>query len=166
ELDPLAASRLERTNERRVVRALEVTLGAGRPFSSYGEGLTTYGPVRVAQIGLDVDPEVLDDRIARRFHAWMDEGLLDEVVRLRARPGGLSRTARQAVGYRQLLEHLEEGTPLAPSVEAAITQSRRLARRQRSWFRRDPRIEWFSDLEAARARAYEVLNDSDSFVRD
>jgi tRNA dimethylallyltransferase len=166
ELDPLAASRLEPTNARRVVRALEVTLGSGRPFSSYGEGLMTYGPVRVAQVGLDIEPEVLDERIEQRFHAWMEAGLLDEVARLRERRGALGRTARQAVGYRQLLAHLEDGTPLASSVESAITQSRRLARRQRSWFRRDPRVEWFSDPEAARARVNEVLNDVDSFVRD
>jgi tRNA dimethylallyltransferase len=166
ELDPLAASRIEPTNERRVVRALEVTLGSGRPFSSYGEGLMTYGPVRVIQIGLDVDIETLDERITRRFHAWMEQGLLQEVERLRERPGGLSRTARQAVGYRQLLSHLEEGVPLETCVTDAITQSRRLARRQRSWFRRDPRVEWMSDPEAARTRVNEVLNDVERFVRD
>ncbi|MGA7835051.1 MAG: tRNA (adenosine(37)-N6)-dimethylallyltransferase MiaA [Acidimicrobiales bacterium] len=165
-LDPLAASRLERTNARRVVRALEVTLGSGRAFSSYGEGLMTYGPVRVVQVGLDVDLEELDDRIARRFHAWMDEGLLDEVVRLSEQPGGLGRTARQAVGYRQLLAHLEEGAALEECVRDAITQSRRLARRQRSWFRRDPRVEWFSSPDEARERLHEVLNGADGFVRD
>jgi tRNA dimethylallyltransferase len=165
-LDPLAASRIERTNARRVVRALEVTLGSGRPFSSYGEGLMSYGPVRVVQVGLDVEPEVLDERIERRFRAWMDEGLFQEVTELRERPGGLSRTARQAVGYRQLLSHLEDNVPLEVCVTDAITQSRRLARRQRSWFRRDPRVEWVSDPDAAKSRMSEVLNDVERFVRD
>jgi tRNA dimethylallyltransferase len=165
-LDPRAAGRIEATNARRVVRALEVTIGSGRPFSSYGEGLMTYGPVRVVQVGLDVEPAVLDERIERRFRAWMDEGLLEEVARLRERPGGLSRTARQAVGYRQLLSHLEDNVPLATCVTDAITQSRRLARRQRSWFRRDPRVEWMSDPGAAKVRMSEVLNDAERFVRD
>jgi tRNA dimethylallyltransferase len=163
-LDPVAASRLERTNERRVVRALEVTLGSGRPFSSYGDGLMTYGPVRVVQVGLDVDLEVLDERIDARFHRWMDEGLLDEVRSLLERAGGLGRTARQAVGYRELLAHLEEGVPLEECVRDAITQSRRLARRQRSWFRRDPRVEWFSDPDAAARRLMAVLSVSDRSV--
>ena len=166
ELDPLAASRLEATNERRVVRALEVTLGARRPFSSYGEGLMNYGPVRVVQVGLDCDLEVLDDRVSRRFRRWMEQGLLDEVTRLASSPAGMSRTARQAVGYRELLRHVEEGEPLERCVEDAITQSRRLARRQRSWFRRDPRIEWYRDQAAARIRLNEVLNGPDGFVRD
>lgn len=166
ELDPLAASRLERTNERRVVRALEVTLGSQRPFSSYGEGLLTYGEVRVVQIGLDVEPEVLDERIERRFRSWMAEGLLDEVARLASPPGGLGRTARQAVGYRELLRHIEEGVDLETCVNNAISQSRRLARRQRSWFRRDPRVEWFSDADAAQERLQDVLSSADRFVRD
>jgi tRNA dimethylallyltransferase len=165
-LDPLAASRMEGTNARRVVRALEVTLGAGRPFSSYGEGLVTYGPARVVQIALQSDFEQLDLRIASRFHAWMDRGLLQEVVALASAPGGLSRTARQAVGYRELLRHIEEGADLDSCVEDAIIQSRRLARRQRSWFLRDPRIEWFDDPEKARARLLAVLNGPDGFVRD
>jgi tRNA dimethylallyltransferase len=165
-LDPVAASRIERTNERRIVRALEVTLGAGRAFSSYGEGLTTYGPVRVIQIGLEVEIEVLDERIEHRFQRWMESGLLDEVGRLLERPGGLGRTARQAVGYRELLSHLEEGVALDECVRDAITQSRRLARRQRSWFRRDPRVEWFSNPDDAARRLVTVLSDTDRFVRD
>ena len=126
----------------------------------------TYGAVRVVQVGLDVELDVLDERIERRFRAWMDEGLLEEVARLRERPGGLSRTARQAVGYRQLLGHLEDGASLEACVTDAITQSRRLARRQRSWFRRDPRVEWTSDPDVAKSRMSEVLNDVERFVRD
>jgi tRNA dimethylallyltransferase len=157
-LDPLAASRMEPTNARRVVRALEVTRGAGRPFSSYGAGLRTYGEVRVVQVGLRVDPAQLDRRIEARLHSWVVDGLLDEVVELARRPGGLSRTARQAVGYRELLRHVEDGEPFAECVVAAVVASKRLARRQRRWFDRDPRIEWFDDVDAARARVLDVLN--------
>jgi tRNA dimethylallyltransferase len=165
-LDPLAASRMEVANKRRIVRALEVTLGSGRPFSSYGEGLIAYGPARVVQVALQSDFEQLDLRIASRFRTWMDRGLLQEVVALASAPGGLSRTARQAVGYRELLRHIEEGADLDACVEDAIIQSRRLARRQRSWFLRDPRIEWFDDVDLARARLLDVLNGPDGHVRD
>ena len=165
-LDPLAASRMEATNARRIVRALEVTLGAGRPFSSYGEGLATYGPTRVVQVALQSDFEQLDLRIASRFRSWMDDGLLEEVTSLASAPGGMSRTARQAVGYRELLRHVEDGADLEACVEDAIIQSRRLARRQRSWFLRDPRIEWFDDAERARARLLAVLNGPHGHVRD
>jgi tRNA dimethylallyltransferase len=96
----------------------------------------------------------------------MEYGLLDEVASLIERPGGLGRTARQAVGYRQLLAHLEEGAPLDECVRDAITQSRRLARRQRSWFHRDPRVEWFQNSDDAASRLIEVLSDADRFVRD
>jgi tRNA dimethylallyltransferase len=165
-LDPVAAARIEPANARRVRRALEVTLGAGRAFSSFGSGLRAYGPVRVVQVGLRVDAGELDRRIERRFRAWLAGGLLDEVAALARRPGGLSRTARQAVGYRELLAHVEEGAALTRCVEAAIAASRRLARRQRSWFERDPRVEWFDDADAARARLIAVLNGPDGHLRD
>ncbi len=164
--DPLAASRMEPTNERRVIRALEVTIGSGRPFSSFGPGLAQYGRIRIVQVGLRVPMDELDRRIEARFRQWMDEGLLDEVRGLAARPGGLGRTARQAVGYRELLAHVEGGVELEQCVRDAITHSRRLARRQRSWFERDPRVEWFESPDEAGERLERVLNGPDGFVRE
>ncbi len=141
-LDPVAAARTTEANRRRIIRALEVTLGSGRPFSSFGPGLGTYPPTDTAQVGLPYDPEAVDRRIAERFDRWMAEGLLQEVRALAARPGGLSRTARQALGYRELLDHVEHGVPLADCVALAVRRTRGFARRQWSWFRRDPRIRW------------------------
>ncbi|MHB1517260.1 MAG: tRNA (adenosine(37)-N6)-dimethylallyltransferase MiaA [Acidimicrobiales bacterium] len=141
-IDPAAASRIDPANRRRLVRALEVTIGSGRPFSSYGPGLTRYPHTDIAMVGLSVEPARLDRRIAERFDALMEAGFLDEVKRLVALPGGLSRTARQALGYRELLEHVEQGVPLEEAVETAIRRTRVYARRQTAWFRRDPRIRW------------------------
>lgn len=141
-LDPLAAGRMEPTNVRRIVRALEVTLGAGRPFSSFGAGLGEYPASRFVMVGLSPERAVLDQRIAERLERWMGEGLLDEVRRLAARPRGLSRTARQALAYRELLTHVEQGVALADALRDVERRTRSLARRQWSWFRRDPRIAW------------------------
>ncbi len=142
QLDPLAASRMEASNRRRVVRALEVTLGAGRAFSSFGPGLVAYPPSPIAQVGLRLAPEALDARIAARLEAMMGAGLLDEVRGLAARPGGLSRTARQALGYRELLAYVEDQLPLDEAMAETLRRTRRFARRQLRWFRRDPRIVW------------------------
>ena len=131
ELDPVAAGRIEPGNERRLVRALEVTLGSGRPFSSFGPGLERYPPSRVTLLGIARRPDDVDRRIAERFARLMDGGFLDEVRRLAARPAGLSRTARQALGYRELLAHVEDGVPLADAVDEAVRRTRAFARRQR-----------------------------------
>jgi tRNA dimethylallyltransferase len=141
-LDPVAAGKLEPSNQRRLLRAMEVTLGSGRPFSSFGPGLDRFPPSAVTTVGICHEPTVLDERIAARFDQLMGLGLLEEVRSLAARPGGLSRTARQALGYRELLAHLEEGLPLERAVEGAVRRTRALARRQMAWFRRDPRIVW------------------------
>ena len=142
ELDPLAAGRIHSTNRRRILRALEVTLGSGRPFSSFGPGLERYPPTSVCQVGIRLEPRLLDDRIAARFERLMEAGFLDEVRRLASRPAGLSRTARQGLGYRELLAHVEDGVRLADAVEEAVRRTRAFARRQMAWFRRDPRIVW------------------------
>lgn len=141
-LDPLAASRMTPTNRRRVVRALEVTLGSGRPFSSFGPGLGSYPDTPVVLVGIPFDAAAVDEAIARRFDGMLGAGFLDEVAHLAARPAGLSRTARQALGYRELLAHLEDGVPLADALSEAVRRTRAFARRQWAWFRRDPRITW------------------------
>jgi len=141
-LDPAAARRIAPTNRRRLIRALEVTVGSGRPFSSFGPGLERYPPSPVVQVGLGPDPALLDVRIAERFARLMDAGLLEEVRALGERPEGISRTARQALGYRELLSHFEDGISVAEAVDEAIRRTRAFARRQIAWFRRDPRIVW------------------------
>jgi tRNA dimethylallyltransferase len=144
ELDPVAAGRMEPTNRRRVVRALEVTLGSGRPFSSYGPGLEAYPPTRFRMLGVALPDEVLAARIESRYREQLDAGLLDEVRRLRDDPRGLSRTARQALGYKEMFDHLDGAETLDEALDLAIRRTRRFARRQRSWFRRDPRVGWLA----------------------
>lgn len=147
ELDPVAAGRMEPTNRRRVVRALEVTLGSGQPFSSFGPGLDVYPPSRFHLVGVTLPHEVVAGRIEARYHQQMADGFLDEVRRLVAEPRGMSRTAAQALGYRELIAHLAGESTLDEALDLAIRRTRRFARRQRSWFRRDPRIRWFSTLD-------------------
>ena len=139
-LDPVAASRMESTNRRRVVRALEVTLGSGQPFSSHGPGLGHYPATPFVQVGLRWDRARLDDRIAARYRQQIADGFLDEVRALAQRP--ISRTASQALGYKELLAHLRGESTLDEAVDLAVVRTRRFARRQQRWFRRDPRIRW------------------------
>ncbi|HVM09201.1 MAG TPA: tRNA (adenosine(37)-N6)-dimethylallyltransferase MiaA [Acidimicrobiales bacterium] len=150
QLDPVAATRMEPTNRRRVVRALEVTLGSGRAFSSFGPGLEAHPATpRFFQIGLSVDRHELAERIERRFTRMIDDGLLEEVKALVARYGGrLSKTAKQALGYRELLAHLEGRTTLDEAIVEAVTRTRQFAVRQERWFRRDPRISWYDATTA------------------
>ncbi len=139
-LDPVAAARIEPGNQRRVVRALEVTLGSGRPFSSFGPGLQAYPATDAVLIGVRWPRPLLAERIAGRVHAMVEAGLLAEVERVAA--SGLSRTAAQALGYKELVGHLEGRSTLEDAVEATITRTRQFAVRQERWFRRDPRVRW------------------------
>ena len=147
-LDPLAASRMNPTNRRRVVRALEVTLGSGRPFSSFGDGLDAYGPAPYRFLGVDVAADELKARIAARLDEMLERGLLDEAAALRDE---LSPTARQALGYKELLDHLDGTTTFDDAVETIRRRTYRFAKRQLAWFRRDPRVEWRKPVEVVGA---------------
>lgn len=141
--DPVAAARIEPDNRRRILRALEVTRGSGRPFSSFGPGLDAYPGTPFALTGLRVERDLLGQRIERRVHDQLDEGFLDEVRALSERPGGVSRTAAQALGYGELAAHLRGECSLEDAVATTVLRTRQFAVRQIRWFRRDPRISWF-----------------------
>ena len=140
--DPVAAARIEPGNRRRIVRALEVMELTGHRFSWFGQGvngsLETVVPVRIA--GLRVDRPVTAARIEARVARMRAAGLHEEVRRLAAAPW--SRTARQAIGYKEVLDHVQgRVASYEDALAETVTRTRRFARRQEAWFRRDARVE-------------------------
>jgi tRNA dimethylallyltransferase len=142
--DPDAAAKIDPHNARRIVRALEVIRLTGKPFSSFGPGLDQFGPTAfpVRMAGVWLPRALVNARIADRFAAMRDAGLIDEVRRLLDGPP-LSRTAAQAIGYREIIDALNGGDgSMDDALDTAVRRTRSFARRQRMWFRRDPRITW------------------------
>jgi tRNA dimethylallyltransferase len=158
-LDPLAASRMEESNLRRIVRALEVIEGTGRAFSSFGPGLDAYPESAVIQIGVARPLGEIDDAIEARVGEWLERGLEREIDTLLEQPGGLSRTASQAIGYAQLFAWRRGELSLDEALASTVTATRQFARRQRSWFGRDPRVRWFDSVEAVQAELVRLLGD-------
>jgi tRNA dimethylallyltransferase len=139
-LDPAAAAAILATNGRRIVRALEVIALTGRPFSA---GLPAYESVLDSvQLGLDADDATLDARVDARVEAMFAAGLVDEVRRLEREGLREGRTACRALGYQQVLAMLAGQCSEAQARQETARATRRFVRRQRSWFRRDPRIHW------------------------
>jgi tRNA dimethylallyltransferase len=144
QLDPVATTKIEPGNRRRIVRALEVSLGSGRPFSSFGPGVDDYPASAVAQIGVRWPRDVITERIAERVRRMVDDGLVAEVQALAE--AGLSRTAAQALGYKEILAMLNGQMSEDEAIATIITRTRQFAVRQERWFRRDPRVRWI-DVE-------------------
>jgi len=142
QFDPLASTRMEPNNRRRIIRALEVTIGSGRRFSSYGPGLSTYEEVNYKMIGLRWDRNTLDRRIVKRFEDQIANGFLKECEKLIDAKKQLSRSASQALGYKHLFGHIRGDYSLDEAIETAIKDTKKFARKQERWFRRDPRINW------------------------
>jgi tRNA dimethylallyltransferase len=141
-LDPLGASRMEPTNRRRIIRALEVSIGSGSPFSSFGPGLEFYPESGCRLIGLRLERGELDRRLEERLKHQLQRGFVEEVGALLDAGVELSRTAAQAIGYRELAEVVLGRATLADASAEILRRSRKLARRQMAWLRRDPRIVW------------------------
>ncbi|WP_139006006.1 tRNA (adenosine(37)-N6)-dimethylallyltransferase MiaA [Arthrobacter crystallopoietes] len=137
-VDPVSAARLG--DARRVVRALEVHALTGRPFSSYMPDRRYWQPA--VQIGLEVDRDELKERLALRVHRMVEQGLLDEVRRLEGHGLRDGKTASRALGYSQFLRVLDGQLSIEGAVDETIVATRKFARRQLTWFRADPRIQW------------------------
>ncbi len=139
--DPEAADRILPDNGRRIVRALEVIELTGRPFTASLPRLRYADPASV-QVGLEIDRTTLDERIGSRVARMFEDGLVDEVRQLLERGLEQGRTAREAIGYRQVAAHLRGELGLEEAREETVRATRRFARRQDSWFGKDPRIHW------------------------
>ncbi len=140
-LDAEAAERILPENGRRVVRALEVIEITGRPFSASLPRLEYVDPASV-QVGVDIDRPTLDERIQLRVDRMFEDGFVDEVTRLLDEGLAEGRTAGRAIGYREVAAYLSGELTLDQAREQTMTATRRFARRQDSWFRKDPRITW------------------------
>ena len=149
-LDPPTAERLGAGDTQRVLRALEVALVSGRPLSSWTaeQPFGTQG-IATIRVGLTLPRGILYDQIAGRVTLMLEAGWLDEVAGLLQR--GLSPTlpAFQAIGYRQLVRYLRGTVSLELAVADIVRETRRFAKRQETWFRKEPAVAWFSaqDLE-------------------
>ncbi|MFE2658028.1 MULTISPECIES: tRNA (adenosine(37)-N6)-dimethylallyltransferase MiaA [unclassified Brevibacterium] len=148
-LDPVAAEKIGTGDARRIVRALEVIELTGRPFSASLPDYTEIEPT--IHLGLGVDRATLHARIATRVARMWEAGWVDEVRTLLDQGLTRGRTASRAIGYAQIQEHLAGAMSAAEAQESTIVRTRQFARRQDTWFRRDPRITWIDMSEAGAA---------------
>ncbi|MEV0372379.1 tRNA (adenosine(37)-N6)-dimethylallyltransferase MiaA [Streptomyces sp. NPDC050636] len=147
--DPEAGRAILASNGRRIVRALEVIEITGRPFTANLPGHEAV--YDTLQIGVDVERPELDERIALRVDRMWEAGLVDEVRRLEAEGLREGRTASRALGYQQVLAQLAGECTEQEARDETVRATKRFARRQDSWFRRDPRVHWLSGAADRRA---------------
>src|SRR5579872_1524107 len=150
-IDPKTAARLTAGDTQRVLRALEVECVTGRPLSAWLDE-QPFGTQAIAavQIGLTLPRSILYDRIAGRVVWMMEAGWLGEVAGLLQRGLSPRLPAFQAIGYRQLVRHLEGDGSLEQAIAEIVRETRRFAKRQETWFRKEPDVTWFSAQELKR----------------
>ena len=145
-LDPAYAEVVDRCNPARVMRALEVCISTGRPYSEQRSGTITERPFNIVKIATDMPRDILYERINKRVDIMVEEGLVEEVRNLYPKR---ELNALQTVGYRELFDYFDGKCSLNEAIELIKRNSRRYAKRQMTWFRRDEEFRWFapSDIE-------------------
>jgi tRNA dimethylallyltransferase len=158
EIDPPAASRIHVNDHRRLIRALEVFELTGQPISSFQTEWDSPAVRHAAMwFGLMWDKDALNQRINARTKAMMSAGWLEETREIITKYGTLSKTASEATGYHELIEHLEGRMKLDDAVEQIKIATRQLARRQMKWLRRFPGVDWLRGDRPIEENVQEVL---------
>jgi len=140
-LDPLSYESIAIDNPHRLIRALEICIGSNQPYSSFINKEKKQRNFRVVKIGLEAERSVLYDRINKRVDLMIENGLIDEAKNLFQYK---DLNALQTVGYRELFSYFDGSISLEKAIEEIKKNSRRFAKRQLTWFRRDPEIIWYS----------------------
>jgi len=153
-LDPEAAYIVDPKNPRRVVRALEVAITTGKPFTA--QRITGEPPFNSLTIGLDIAPEILRERIDRRIDEMMSDGLEEEVREL-IKKYGANETAFDAIGYREIIGYLKSASSLPDAITAMKMNTWHYAKRQMTWFKKDKTIRWIKNPEEAITIAKDFL---------
>lgn len=156
--DPPAANKIEITDKRRIIRALEVIELTGRPFSESYEDWTKSKPLYDALLfGLVAERHLLYDKINKRVDGMVDRGLVDEVKTLLQKGLYDALTAGQAIGYKEIVSFLNGDIPFEQAVESIKIATRNYAKRQLTWFRADPKIKWIDVDELSAGQAVEII---------
>ena len=144
QVDPIYYEEVDIYNKQRVIRALEIYRGSGQPFSKFRNQDLNKRPFNIIKIGLELPRQEMYDRINQRVDIMMNEGLLDEAKSLFTLK---ELNALQTVGYRELFDFFEDKIDLNFATEEIKKNTRRFAKRQMTWFKKDQDVNWFSPLE-------------------
>lgn len=151
-IDPVFGGRIHANDTQRITRGLEVYRGTGRPLSSYYDSRMRYGSGNTLYIGLYEDRSVSRERIDQRVDRMMEQGFVDEVRSLRERGFGPGLKSMRSIGYAEINEYIDGRMDLGKTVETIKDVTRKYAKRQMTWFRKNKRVIWFrpDELDAIR----------------
>ena len=162
-LDPASAAKIHANDSAKLIRAIEVSLSARSPISEqWKQGRNALQGFRILRIGLNPDRELLYDRINRRVERMFTDGLVDETRGLLAKHGDSARPL-SSIGYKQVVEHIKTGMGLSETITAVQQAHRNYAKRQMTWFRREPGVNWmvgFGDEVDVVNRSANLVNES------
>jgi len=150
-LDPEYYEQVDRNNPHRLIRALEVNISSGQSYMSFRQSLRQERPFNIIKIGLNTDRKVLYDRINRRVDLMVEAGLVNEALYLYQHR---EYNALNTVGYKELFVHFDGDATLDEAIDQIKTSTRRFAKRQLTWFRKDEEIKWFEPGQDEEITAY------------